>query len=236
MSQKTKKVKKKLTSEGGPARRKERRIATSATYLPRGLAATGLISAVVLGAGVTGQWVLDPAFEYAPYLVAVGGLGVGIALGIGPRETAVAVGDAGVAVERSRETLRMPWYQIKSITLQGDRLVVASAGSTLAFSVGANPGAAALVLSEAAQRVPDVLDVDKSAAEKLPDPTKLDVRRVDVSDDQLAGLSCANSKQVIRLEEDARLCPRCSQVYHRQSVPSRCVSCDAELEGRTLRA
>lgn len=236
MSQKTKKVRKKLTSEGGPARRKERRIPTSVTYLRPPLAAVGLLGALVLGAGVTGQWVLDPAFEYAPYLVAVGGLGVGIALGVGPRESAVAVGDGGVAIERSRETQRLPWYQIKSITLQGDRLVVSASGSSLSFSVGANPGAAALVLKEAAERVPDVLDVDKAAVDKLPDPTKLDVRRVDVSDDQLAGLSCANSKQVIRLEEDARLCPRCAQVYHHETVPERCVSCDAELKGRTLRA
>jgi primosomal protein N' len=47
---------------------------------------------------------------------------------------------------------------------------------------------------------------------------------------QVAGRRCAKCDAVITFEVDARLCAQCGQVYHREHVPDRCVTCDAELK------
>lgn len=223
-------------ASSGP-RRKEHRFATQATYIAPVVAASGMVGSLLLGAGVFGFWILDPPLSYASYLVAAGGLGLGGALWFGqPSETAVAVGDAGIAVEDGSEVIRVPWHALERLSIAGGSLVARSAGTTLRFSLGANAKAAAWALKEAAERVPSVLDVDQSAAKKLPKPSQSDGLEQLVKDDQVAGGRCASSKKPIQFEEDARICPRCGQIYHKDSVPETCVTCGAELKGHTLRA
>jgi hypothetical protein len=237
MAPKAQKARRKHSPGTQNARRREHRFATSATYIAPVVAAVGLLGSLVLGAGVFALWILDPPLSYASYLVAAGGLGLGVSLWFGqPSETAVAVGDAGIAVEDGSEVIRVAWYAMKSLRVEGDKMVARAAGSMVRFSIGANPKAAAWALKEAAERMPSALDVDQAIVDKLPEPSHVGGLDQPVKGDQVAGNRCANSGNAIQMEEDARLCPRCGQVYHKDSVPEACVTCDAELKGHTLRA
>ncbi len=228
--------KKKARTEGSAARRQERRFATASTFMARPIALLGMVGALVLGAGVHGLWLLDPPFQYAAYLVAVGGLLFGVALWFGqPPESAVAVGDAGIAVEDGREVQRLRWFAIKSLRVIKGKLVAEGGGKSVSFTIGSNPGATSWALKEAAERVPSVIDIDKAIADKLPKPETKQGQVSYVDNDQVAGSRCAASGKIITVEEDARVCARCSQIYEKSSVPERCVSCSAELKGHTLR-
>jgi hypothetical protein len=237
MAQKAPKARRKQSSSAQNARRREHRFATSATFIAPTIAAIGLIGSLILGAGVFALWILDPPLSFASYLVAAGGLGLGVSLWFGqPSETAVAIGDAGIAVEDGSEVVRVPWYALKTLRIERGSMVAQSAGTTVRFSLGANPKAAAWALKETAERMPSALDIDRDVASKLPKPSEAGGLEQPVKGDQLAGSKCANSGNAIQFEEDARLCPRCGQVYHKDSVPEACVTCDAPLKGHTLRA
>jgi rubrerythrin len=114
-------------------------------------------------------------------------------------------------------------------------MIVEGSRHSLKFSVKANQPATATALKEAAQRVPDILDVDKEIMKSLPDPGKSGALQ-DVEDDQVAGTRCAASKKLINLEEDARLCDGCGQVFHKEGVPESCPSCEKNLKSHTLSA
>jgi hypothetical protein len=47
---------------------------------------------------------------------------------------------------------------------------------------------------------------------------------------QIVGKRCAASGTVIAFEPDARVCPRCERVYHKDHVPPTC-DCGAPLQG-----
>lgn len=237
MAQKAQKARRNKSPAAQNARRREHRFATSATYIAPLIAGIGMLGSLVLGVGVFALWILDPPLSFASYLVASGGLGLGVCLWFGQAsETAVAIGDAGIAVEDGSEVVRVPWYALKTLRIEGGMMVARSAGTVVRFSLGANAKAAAWALKEAAERMPSALDVDQKAAAKLPEPSHAGGLDQPVKGDQVAGSRCANSGTAIQLEEDARLCPRCGQVYHKDSVPEACVTCDAELKGHTLRA
>lgn len=196
-----------------------------------------MVGAFLLGAGVFSLWIVETPPPFASFVALAGGVVVGVALWFGgPSETAVLVGDAGVAVEDGRELKRVAWYAMKTIRAPRDQLIVEGDGDTLRFSIGANPTATAWTLKEAATRRPDVLDVPRALADKLPAPDAESGKRQSVSNDQVAGMRCKASGKAIRLEEDARLCPNCGQVYDKDEVPEQCLSCEAELKGRALRA
>jgi hypothetical protein len=239
MSQKTSKPRKK-SPPGGASRtgqgRKERRFATLASFIPTQIAAIGMAGSLLLGAGCFGLWILDPAISWATYLIAVGGLGLGVALWFSaPEETAVLVGDAGIAVEDGRDIARVHWHEIQSVSVRRGVVVVeARAGKAVKFLLGANPKGAAFTFQEAVERIPSAFNVEKSVADALPKPDPKAGQLQSVVDDQVAGTTCAASKRSIQLEEDARACPRCGQIYHKDEVPDRCVSCEGELKGRAL--
>lgn len=218
-------------------KRKERRFSTSSTYMPTWVALLGMVGCFGLGAGVFGLWILDPPVTWSSYAVAAGGLALGLALWFGqPPEVAVAVGDAGVAIEGSHQTQRLNWYEMRAVRAQGGRLLIEGDNTALKFSIGANLGAAALLLKEAAERIPDVLDVDPQVSKALPDPQTVRGLLQDIEDDQVAGTPCAASGTVIKLEEDARVCPCCGQIYEKAHLPSSCVSCENQLGENALRA
>ena len=54
--------------------------------------------------------------------------------------------------------------------------------------------------------------------------------------DQVAGRRCAATDKIISFERDARLCPNCAQVYHKDNVPKECVTCGTEVAGRAVQA
>lgn len=234
-----KRVGKKKTTKSSKTtskRRSERRFATSSTYMPSWVAAVGMVGCLLLGAGVFGLWILDAPLPYAPYLVAAGGVGLGIALWFGqPNETAVAVGDAGLAVEDGRQTARIAWYDLQSIHIAGGNVVAVGQEQTLTFLLGANRNAAAHLLKNASERVPDILDVDSSLAQSLPHPDDAPGYQQQIEDDQVTGIECAASEKLINMEEDARFCPQCGQLFHKEGLPAECPSCQASLKGRALR-
>lgn len=238
MAQTTKGRKKARTpGKSGAPRRQERRFPTDTAHFARWIAITGLFAALLLGMGVFGHWILDPSLPWASYLLALGGLGLGVVLWFGQaEETLVAVGDAGIAVEDGRNTTRLPWHAIRTIRIQGDRFSVEGEGKKLSFSVVKNRRAAAEALQEAAERVPQVLDVKKEIAQTLPRTEASAIPLEEVQHDQVAGLRCAASGKLIALEEDARLCARCGQIYEQTQLPERCKSCETELKDHTLRA
>lgn len=205
--------------------------------MTRWVALVGMAGSLLLGAGVFGLWILENPVSYASYLVAVGGLGLGVSLWFGqPEESGVAVGDAGIALEDGRQGVRLRWYQIRSIRIEKGVFVATGESKSLRFGIGANQRAAAWALKEAAERVPDVVDVPAGISGQLPRPDASAGLDGPVENDQLTGSHCAATKQLITLEEDARICGICGQIYHKSGVPERCVSCEAELKGRTLRA
>src|SRR5687768_8472018 len=119
----TKKLKKSQARE--KRERKERRFSPESTQAARVAAFVGMAGALVLGAGVYGNWVREEALSYAPYLVAVGAVALGGALWKGGAELgSVRVGDAGVALERGGELQRILWCDVERIALDDGRIVV----------------------------------------------------------------------------------------------------------------
>ena len=145
------------------------------------------------------------------------------------------VGDAGVAIERGSEVVRLLWCDMDSIKIIGANLVIAGDGTKLELPVAAHKLAVAWVLKEAAQRVPDVLDIKRNAVDGLPEARDTDGERLVVKDLQIAGRRCAESDEMITLERDARVCESCGQVYHHHHVPQSCVTCEAGLDKNALR-
>jgi hypothetical protein len=217
--------------------RKERRFQPAQTQTARWSIVAGMIGGVVLGAGVYGQWLRDTPLGYAPYLVAVGALGLGVALWFSETGTfPVRVGDAGIAIEKGSEVIRLIWCDIQRIFVERGNLVARGEEVTLAIPLVAHPVAVSWILSEGVRRVPDTMDVKRTELAKLPEPTDKDGEVLVIDALQLAGRHCAASKKVISFERDARLCRNCSQVYHKDHVPQTCVTCHANVSGRAERA
>ena len=230
---------KKKKKTGVRRERKERRFAPEVTQGSKVVALFGMVGALVLGAGVYGQWIRDVPLPQGFYLLAGGALVLGLALwfsDVGARP--VRVGDAGIAVEKGSELARVAWCDIDRIYVESSNLVIEAAPAhlTLSLSLQGHPVAAAWILSEATQRLPDVVDVHSSVLQGLPKPKETDGESIPISSIQVAGRHCARCDKVISFEREARLCPNCAEVYHDNHVPKSCVTCDADIAGRAVRA
>ncbi|MGE0322602.1 MAG: hypothetical protein AB7K71_06490 [Polyangiaceae bacterium] len=196
----------------------------------------GALGALALGAGVHGQWIRDEPVRYAPFLVAGGAAALMAALVFGDAAAyPVRVGDAGVAVERRGEISRVLWCDVESIFLQGNDLVVSSKDLVLRIPVKLHQSAVAWIVKEASERRPEQLKLSDEEEKQLPGVPSATYERLPVEGLQLTGRKCAASKKTISLEEDARLCPNCGQVYLYQHVPSQCVTCDSKVGARSMR-
>ena len=190
------------------------------------------IGAVLLGAGVYGQWLradeLGP-HRFAPWLL-LGGALLLLAVGLfGPRAARpVRVGDAGVGLENDAgEILRIEWRDVTSLVLGSDLLTVQASGASISIPVKLHGQAAARVVAEARARIPSkVEDIEKDAIEAL-DDTAGEVLPLDPP--QAAGSRCKATDNLIAFEKDARFCGRCGEVYHKDHVPPKCLTCDAKL-------
>jgi hypothetical protein len=190
------------------------------------------VAAVLVGAGTYGQFLRDETLgphKSAPWLLAGGAaLLLGVAL-FGQRlAQPVRVGDAGVGVEKGPNELeRIGWYEIKRILLSDRAVTVQGNATSITLPLPAHRDAAARLLAEARSRIPAKVEGTPSA-----DLEKIDERAGEVvalEPPQVAGLKCASSGKLIAFEKDARLCGRCGEVYHKDSVPKRCQTCDARL-------
>jgi hypothetical protein len=220
-----------------PKERTERRFVPEATHTSRFAAGLGMVGSLALGAGVYGQWVKETPLTFAAVLVTLGAAGLGGGLWLGSATTfPVRVGDAGVAIERGSETNRILWCDMTEIKLQKGDLVVSSPSLTLAIPLGAHPRAVAYIVAEAERRLPKIVKVDEAGKRSIPLATQPGGEDVTVLGDQVAGRRCAATDKIISFERDARLCPNCAQVYHKDNVPKQCVTCGAEIAGRTVQA
>lgn len=225
MAEKKKKRKKPAKKE-----RRERRFLPEQTHMSRFAAGLGIVGSAVLGAGVYGQWIREQPFEFAPYLVAAGAFALAGGLWLGSTGVyPVRIGDAGLAIERGAETIRVPWCDIENIRVDKADLVVRAKHTTLTIPLGAHPKATALVVQEAERRIAGIVDIPDAARRALGTVKDSDGESVTIEGLQIAGARCAESHQIISFERDARLCPNCGQVYHKSHVPKKCVTCDRDL-------
>ncbi len=231
--------KKKNRKKRPPKQRMERRFEPVSTSTPTTTAAAGMAGALLLGVGVYGQWLRDgwtPAgpLEHSQWLVASGAAVLAGALWFADAGAhAVRVGDAGIAVEKGSDVLRLAWCDLESLRLEGGRLV-AKGPTTLSIPIHAHAAAVASILKECVTRVPDVLDVKESERKNLPQPRGDEGEELVIEGIQIAGRNCAQSDKPIAFERDARLCPRCAQVFHKDHVPRDCVTCEAPLAGKAV--
>lgn len=219
-----------LTSDPRKERRFEPKASTSAVASVVGLS----IGAVLLGAGTYAQWLraepLGP-HQAAPWLL-LGGALLLIAIALfGPRAaTPIRVGDAGIGREKDGgEIDRIEWRDVSRIVLAGgDALTIESPGTTFVIPLAQNPQAAARVVSEARARIPaKVEEMDDKA---IPAVDASDGKVLPLEAVQVAGSRCKATDKLIAFEKDARLCGKCGEVYHKDAVPPKCLSCEAKLK------
>ncbi|UQA55423.1 hypothetical protein [Polyangium aurulentum] len=220
----------KLRSDPRTERRYEPKRTTAVMVTP----IVGLLGSFALGAGTYLLFLRDEALGSRETL-AIGLLVAGVALlvftlvgGQWPARP-IRVGDAGVGVEKGGSEIdRIGWYAVTKMSLSQLALTVQSLSSTLVIPLSLHRDAAGRVLAEARQRIPgkvegiasDALDkYDTKAGQPMP-----------LEPAQVAGQKCKASGKIIAFERDARLCGRCEEIYHKDSVPKRCVTCDARLK------
>lgn len=222
-----------------PEERLDRRFTPAATTSPLLLYGLLITGALCIGLGVYAQFLrpewskLDPA-PWAFWPLSGGGFLVAAAVWFSSNgDAALRVGSPGVAEERNG-VRRIPWHSLSSVRFVEDRghLLVEGAdesGSSVAFAikVRAHRAAAAHLLAEALERVPDVVDVPESVQKDIgPADPNAGLRLKEPL--QVVGKRCAASGKVIAYEPDARVCPQCERVYHKRHVPKQC-ACGADL-------
>jgi hypothetical protein len=215
--------------------RKERRFQPEPTYASRASIAGGMLGALVLGAGVYSQWLSDNPRAIAPYLFGVGAIGLGSALWFGDAGALpVRVGEAGLAIEKGTELVRLAWCDIERVSTERGELVAKGKELTLRIPVAAHRTAVAWILSEGTKRVPEVMDVKRQSLADLPEPKESDGEFAVIEGLQIAGRHCAASGKPVSFERDARLCPNCGQVYLKDQVPAKCLTCGAPLGSKAI--
>jgi hypothetical protein len=215
--------------------RKERRFLPEPTYASRASIGGGMLGALILGAGVYSQWLSDNPRAFAPYLFGVGAISLGAALWLGDAGALpVRVGDAGIAIEKGNEIVRLAWCDLERIATERGELVAKAKELSLRIPIAAHRTAVAWILSEGTKRIPSVMDVKRQSLDGLPEPSENDGEFVVIDGLQIAGRTCAASGKPVAFERDARLCPVCGQVYLKDHVPAKCVTCNAALGAKAV--
>jgi len=216
-----------------PDRPVERRFTAEPTGRSNIQALIGGLGAAALGAGSYAAWVPDVPLASSPYLFAAGALGLIVAALISERDaTPLRVGAAGVAVERGGAPERIAWYEVQDVRLEGERLLVEGAGKRIVVPALHHGAAAAWVVKEALDRVPQRVKIPADKAAQLARGADEPGQLLPVEATQVAGRRCKASGVIISFEQDGRLCPRCGEVYDKKHVPERCLTCDAPMVHR----
>jgi hypothetical protein len=190
------------------------------------------LGAVALGAGVYAQWLRGGDAGPHPwalyFLIAGAALLLAVALFGQTTARPIRVGDGGVAVDRDETTIeRVAWCDVARLLISDGAVTVQGHGITISVPRGVHAAAAARVVREARQRIPEKVESDAAVnppAGAIEPPNEL------LEPPQIAGQPCKSTGKVIAFEKDARLCGRCGELYHKSGVPSRCVTCDARLK------
>jgi hypothetical protein len=202
-----------------------------------------------MGAGFWAEWgriwLADQAesLPYGWWLLAGGSVVLGVGIWVGTSgDPIVHVGDAGVAQQRTgafgtMPLQRMPWHAVASIAFDGAMAAVVVRGKdetgadlTIVVRLKSQPQAAAWIVREARARVASVTTVG--------DEVKLAEARNDAGEGitleplQIVGKRCAASGKIIAFEPDARVCPNCERVYHKEHVPDAC-ECGQAMRARS---
>jgi len=217
--------------------RKERRFSPEETYASRVTVYAGMFGALALGAGVYAQWLRPEPRDFGPILIGLGAIVFAGSLWKGAAEVGhVRVGDAGVALEKGSETVRILWCDIERASLENGNVLVRGKETSLSYPVDAHPKATAWLVAEGGRRVPDVMAFSRGDIERLPEPKDFDGEVVTVEELQIAGRHCKSSGKPIAFERDARLCPQCGEAYLKDQVPKKCMTCQAELGSKAREA
>jgi hypothetical protein len=222
------------TSDPQKSRRslQERRLIAAGQQLQPLTLGLGFLGAGALGVGTYGRWISHTPMASATSLLVIGAASAAyFAWQLNREGTVVRVGDAGVAVERGSEVERLLWCDMDRIRVDNDHLVLSGTGPTLSVPLATHARTQSWILKEAAERLPKLIDVVPSFADRLPKPDAADGSLGPILSLQTTGRRCGKSRKVIRYERDARLCTVCAQVYLRESLPEQCITCGRPLEG-----
>jgi hypothetical protein len=225
---------------------KERRFLPVRDARLTGALVAGALGSVLLGAGVyiqffrpannvlavkLGARVVELADKGA-YVVGAGAVILALVILFAPDfETALLVGDGGVGVDEGGDDgpQRILWCDIEQISMSGDVLVIRGEDRKFAVPLSSQPQAAAWILREAQERIPSVIALDHAEQERIPKADEQAGERRKISDIQIAGRRCRATDRVISYEPDARLCPRCGEIYLKDEVPKECLTCEGPL-------
>jgi hypothetical protein len=219
--------------------RRERRFFPHATTSTALVGALGGLGALAVGAGFWAQWgrvlftTKEDSLPFGWWVLASGAVLVGVAIWIGTSgDPLLRVGDGGVGEERGGAfgTLplrRIPWHEVTSIAYEAAQAAIVTRGRdetgldlVISARLKSQPQAAAWLVREARARVPAVVKVGDELT--LPEPRDDAGESLALDPVQVVGKRCAASGTVIAFEPDARVCPRCERIYHKDHVPASC--------------
>jgi len=90
------------------------------------------------------------------------------------------------------------------------------------FTRRAMPAALAWVVREARERAEERVELSDEVIAAIGKPSKEAGEIMPCPPLQVVGQHCAESDTIISYEPDARVCPRCERVYHKDHVPEHC--------------
>ncbi len=189
------------------------------------------LGGVTLGAGVYAQWLRDEPLPYALWLLLGGAVAAGASVLFGPAVgKALRVGDLGVGLGRSGGGVdRVPWYRVTAVELKGGTLRLETDDQPLAVALDQHPAAAAYLVAQARKRIPERVRLDEAALARVGEPDDRAGQALAADPPQVTGQRCHATDQPLQFEKDVRICARCGALYHRASVPERCVGCEGPL-------
>jgi len=213
----------------------------------------GGLGSMLLGAGVYIQFLRPPENPMAvklgsqiveladkgSFVVGAGALILAAVILLAPDlDSALLVGDGGVGVDDGTEegARRILWCDIDKLTFANDALVVHGPDFKISAPLASQAQAAAWILREARARIPSIIGLDHAEQERIPAALDDAGERRKLTDSQTAGRRCRATDRVISYEPDARLCPRCSEIYHKDHVPEACLTCEGPLGADAAKA